>query len=254
MADDGPATLEADRPLLDAYRRGERAAFAKIFELYVDDVARTLRAGVRVRVEGDIIRLGKDLPEQEIEALLQETFLKAFGDTARSSYDGLRPFGAYLATIARNLVIDRGRTEQKAARLEAHGVELDHLPGDGAEDAEWRQETAELRVVLDGFRQTLTPEEREIFRLRYEEELSHKQTGDALGMTAVQVRRRDSRIRQALLDYLRARGFLENARVRIGTSLLGRREGAGAETAGAGASEEQTRGHAAPRPASEGSG
>jgi hypothetical protein len=83
--------LENDRALLDAFRRGDRAAMTKVFRHYVDDVARTIRAGVVVNVDGQRTRVGQRLPEHEVEALVQETFTKAFAPKARESYDGVRP-------------------------------------------------------------------------------------------------------------------------------------------------------------------
>ena len=50
-------------------------------------------------------------------------------------------------------------------------------------------------------------------------------TAKALGLSEVTVRRRDTRLRAALLDVLRGAGFLQDARVAIGQSLLGRRAG-----------------------------
>src|SRR5690606_2446737 len=132
-------------------------------------------------------------------------------------YDGVRPFGAYLATIARNLLIDRGRAEQRRQRVLVDGADLECLADtDTGGDAVELVEEAELSDLLSGWAEALDEPERTIFRLRYARQQSHRQTADALGMSEIQIRRRDSRLRVRLLSFLREHGFLRNARVSIG--------------------------------------
>lgn len=222
---DGGLRLESDRALLAAFKRGARDALARVFDLYVDDVARTIRAGVTVKVEGATVRLGKGMPEADVEALVQETFARAFSPAARDAYDGIRPYGAYLATIARNLVVDRGRDLVRSQKRLAGGVDVEAVPDDESGDPTWRLEEEQLQGVVRRYREGLDEPDKSIFRLRYEEQMSHPQTAKALGISEVTVRRRDTRLRAALLDLLRAEGFLRDARVSIGQSLLGRRAG-----------------------------
>lgn len=218
-------TLEGDRALLDAFRRGERAALETVFDLYVDDVALTVRAGVVVQVDGQAVRVGTRIPEPEVEVLVQETFARAFAPRAREGYDGVRPYGPYLGTIARNLVIDRGRELQRQAK-NVSDVEVERVAADGAaSDPAWHLEEAELARVLSAFMSDLEEPEKSIYRLRYEEQKSHRETARELSMTEIQIRRRDTRLRARLLEYLRERGFLRDAKVAIGSSLLGRRGG-----------------------------
>lgn len=217
-------TLEGDRALLDAFRRGERAALERVFDLYVQDVAKTVRAGVVVQVDGRPTRLGADLPEHEAESLVQETFARAFAQKVRDGYDGVRPFGAYLATIARNLIVDRGRRAQRSARVFARGVDVEQLGDDGpAADPAERLEQKQLAELLTSWASTLGEPERSIFKLRYEGQKSHRETAADLGLSEIQIRRRDTRLRAELLEHLRAHGFFEHARVSIGKSLLGRK-------------------------------
>ena len=219
----GP-TLEVDRALLAAFRRGERAALERVFDVYVEDVAVTLRAGVVVQVEGQPVRVGRRIPEPELEALVHETFARAFSHKAREAYDGVRPYGAYLATIARNLLVDRGRQTRREKQALASGVDVEHVAAEpAASDPGWQQEEAELARLLGAFSSELDEPERSIYRLRYQEQKSHRETAHALHMSEIQIRRRDTRLRARLLGFLQSRGFLEDAQVSIGTSLLGRR-------------------------------
>jgi RNA polymerase sigma factor (sigma-70 family) len=215
--------LENDRALLDSFRRGEREALTQVFRHYLDDVARTLRAGVVVHVEGQRTRVGQRLPEHEVEALIQETFTKAFAPKARESYDGVRPYGAWLATIARNLLVDRARNERRDARV-IPVDDLADLPAASTEhDPTWKLEEEQLGRLVGEVKATLEEPDLSIFKLRFEEQKSFRETAQALGVSEIVVRRRDTRLRAQILDLLRSRGFLENARVRIGTSLLPRK-------------------------------
>lgn len=222
---EGPPGLESDRALLDAFRKGDRGALARVFDLYADDVVRTIRAGVTVKVDGASVRVGKGIPEADVEALVQETFARAFAPSARDAYDGIRPYGAYLSTIARNLVVDRGRELVRVSRRVAGKVDVDTVADDEAADPAWRIEEEQLHGVVKAYQEKLAEPDKSIFRLRYEEQMSHPQTAKALGLSEVTVRRRDTRLRAALLDALRAAGFLRDAKVSIGQSLLGRRQG-----------------------------
>lgn len=215
--------LESDRALLDAFRRGERAALTQVFRAYVDDVAATVRAGVIVASEsGQRTRVGTGLPEHEVEALIQETFARAFMDKARASYDGLRPYGAYLATIARNLVIDRERARRRdnIAPVE----DLTVFAADERTDPGFRLEEQQLGAVVHTVKKGLGEPDASIFHLRFEERQSCRAIAAALGLSEIVVRRRDARLRRTLLRALQSAGFLEHAQLSIADRLLRRRE------------------------------
>lgn len=218
-----PRVLTRDRALLDAFRRGERTVLTAVFRAYVDDVARTIRAGVVVQVEGQRVRVGQQLPEHEVEGLIQETFLRAFSEKARGSYDGLRPYGGWLATIARNLVIDLERKRRRAP-VDAVGEVESQVVDESADPATMLEEDEASRVLL-GVKASLGEPELTIFTLRFEEQQSCRAIADALGTTEIVVRRRETQLRARLLEELRAAGFLKNATIRIGQRLLRRREG-----------------------------
>lgn len=214
--------LERDRALLDAFRRGERDALTRVFRAYAADVALTLRSGVVVSVDGQRVRVGVGLPETEVESLIQETFARAFSPKARAAYDGLRPYGAYLSTIARNLLIDRER-----ARRRENVASYDDLAGLAADertDPGFRLEEQQLLAVVQNVRVSLVEPDATIFRLRFEERQSCRAIAEAIGTTEIVVRRRETRLRDRLLRELRKAGFLEHADIRIGDRLLRRRE------------------------------
>ena len=211
--------LEADRAWLDGFRRGTKDALTRVLDSYLDDVARTIRMGVMVMVDGRPVRLGANLAEPDVEALVQETFARAFAPKARLAYDGVRPYGAYLATIARNLVVDVGRAQVREARVDMDVGLLEASTPDPARVAEER----ELSRLVGEFQAGLTEPDKTVFRLRLVEEKTYTDTGSAAGLTEMQVRRRAVKMQQALLDFLRGHGFLRDTGRAIRSSLAPRR-------------------------------
>lgn len=207
--------LLLNRRLLDAFRAGEREALARVFRHYVDDVTMTLRRGVVVQVDGGPVRAGRGLPEGEVESLIQETFLKAFAPAARERYDGLRPFGAWLATIARNVLIDYARRAKKSGVVLAPDEVERMAVDDGSKTAADHFEERELSGLVSQIVAQLGEPDRSIYRARYEEERSLKETAEALSIPLITIRRRDAQIRQRILEELRGRGYLRHARVRL---------------------------------------
>lgn len=220
-----PATqnLEGNATLLRAFRQGERSALGLVFRHYAPDLAERIRRGIVVQVEGQPVRVGDGLQEHDVETLIQEIFVRAFAEPARLAYDGVRPYGAYLSTIARNLMIDRWRK----ARSRGRTVAFAEVEREMVEDAHWcdpqhRLEERELTELLWRFAESLVDPERSIFGQRYQRGKSIRECALKVGLSDIQVRRRDTRLRMKLLTYLKKAGFLKNARVTIGTSLLDR--------------------------------
>ncbi len=197
--------LEEDRSLLDDFRRGDRAALGRVFLAYGDEVARQVRAA--------------RVAPHDVESVVQDVFLKAFTPQARQSYDGLRPYGAWLNTITRNLIIDRARKDRRVVLLAPN--DMPEVISD--DDPRAAQEAGELDAVVAAWRGELDDDDARLFTARFEEARSLGQAAQALGWSEIRVRKRDTALRSGLLARLRDRGFLQDARVRIGASLLGRR-------------------------------
>ncbi len=194
--------LSSDRALLEAFRRGEREALTRVFLRYADDVTRQVR-GARVA-------------EHEVESMVQDVFIKAFSPAARVSYDGLRPFGAWLNTITRHLVVDRARYDR---RIDLRAP--DDMPVVTAvDDPRVDHDNKELQGTVESWKQTLTGDDRALFHVRYEEAHSLSQAATAMGWSEIRVRKHDTALRTTLLTALRRAGFLLGAHVTIGGSLL----------------------------------
>jgi RNA polymerase sigma factor (sigma-70 family) len=213
-----PGPLDGDPLLLAKYRRGDDDTLALVFDAYAGPLAASVRAGIPFMADGQRMRIGQDLLEQEVEMIVQETFVRAFGEKARNSYDGVRPYRTWLFAIARNLLIDLARGRMRSPRIVALDdvdelIEEQRSPEEAAADGQ-------LAALVTQFAEGLGEPEKSIYRLRYEENKSAREAGQALQMTEIQVRRRDAKLRDQLLAFLRRHGFLTEARVSFGRSLL----------------------------------
>lgn len=200
-----------DRPLLERFRRGDRAALTAVYERYVDDVATLARRGFTMESSGHVyVRGATGDGERE---LVQDTFLRAFAEKARLAYDGISPYRPYLLRITKNLMIDRFRAARATTSLDAdEGVgDLDallvanaELPGTDPVRLDWAAQLEATRAYLA----TLDAEARRIVTLRFEDELSQEQVATQVGCTRRKVRSVEDRAQAELRAYLKQRGLL----------------------------------------------
>jgi RNA polymerase sigma-70 factor, ECF subfamily len=196
--------LRDDRALLDAFRRGERDALARVYRHYFGEVAAIVRRGFVLDVQGGLRIHGCRDPESERD-LIQETFVRAFNEGARLNYDGLRPYRAYLLRITKNLMIDRARSTWERK------VELSEALVDEAALAEEPEATLDLerqKAATYTFVQGLSPKERRFVALRYEEGLSQEDVAARMKITRRGVRTLEAKIETALVDHLKKSGLI----------------------------------------------
>lgn len=185
--------------LLRRFRAGERAALEQVYWAYVGDVERIARHGFAVRDKG--LRVD-GAPPAELGDLVQEVFARAFAERARLAYDGLRDYGAYLATIARNLLADRARRGGREVPLGP--VELEQAD-EAPDEAPWADE-ATVRVV-EGYLAGLPEELRALHEQRYVRGLPQVEAARVLGITRQQLRTREARLRDGLARALARAGI-----------------------------------------------
>jgi RNA polymerase sigma factor (sigma-70 family) len=190
-----------DRPLLDAFRRGDRAALTTVYYHYVDGIAALVRLGFSIPGTGARIRGAPD--EQTERDLVQEVFTRAFAPRAREAFDGLRPYGPYLRQIARNLMIDRARTADRSIPLDEGAAELVIEPEAAEADPAWQEQRRQTVEYLAG----LAPDLQKLVKLRFEDEMSQEQAAAALGVSRRRVRTLEARIQRGLRKVLRRAGL-----------------------------------------------
>jgi RNA polymerase sigma-70 factor (ECF subfamily) len=156
--DDGTIRLE---PIIDRARSGDPDAFATIYDLYAVGVYRFALAHV---------------PEPaDAEDVVQRVFLKVIEALPGYENRGI-PFGAWLFRIARNTVIDFGRTRRPVTRLEAVIHHRDMTPGP-SELTEVMADRAAIREAMG----TLTRDQRDVILFRFFAGLTHAEIGVLLG-------------------------------------------------------------------------
>jgi len=210
--------FQNNRDLLDRFRRGDRDALAAVYERYVDAVSVLARRGFTMESQGHVCVAGARDADAEHE-LVQETFVKAFSEKARTSYDGLRPYRPWLLRITKNLMIDRFRARRKEGLGSDDGGggvgDIDHLletnadlsmPEDVEQDLHWKT----LSQAAAAYLGKLDTESRDFIRLRFEDDLSQDQVAERLGCSRRRVRTLESRVQKGLRRHLKSQGLLGN--------------------------------------------
>jgi RNA polymerase sigma-70 factor (ECF subfamily) len=217
--------LVEQRALLDRFRRGERRALEEVYRHYAADVAAFLQRGFTFLSAGRHFRFAGYRQPFDLDNALQETFTRAFKESARLGYDGLHPYKGYLLAIARNLVLDELRTREVAmspyiAQLEAVPVEGsdgdDRAPVGSIGDAPAASGSAEhellgreLAQLYAAFVARLNERDRTFFRHRFEEQRTQVDAGALSGLSHMQARTLEKKLRRAFLEFMQANGYLE---------------------------------------------
>lgn len=183
-----PAPPE-DAELAQRALAGEAAAFGQLMRRHKADVFRFAR-----RYTGD--------PDAALE-VVQESFVAAWRALAR--YDGARPFGAWLRTIALNKCRDRARQTflRRAVfgLVDVDGPEARGRP-DGGRDPEAELLGRERLAAVDRALAALPAGLKEPLLLTAFEELSQQEAGRILGLTAKAVEIRVYRAKRRLAELL----------------------------------------------------
>jgi RNA polymerase sigma-70 factor (ECF subfamily) len=168
------------RALVELAQQGDAEAFGLVYDHYVDPVYRYV-----------YYRLGN---HQQAEDLTSETFLRALRRLDSYTWQG-KDFGAWLTTIARNLVADHVKSSR--FRLEISTAEMldaDQVE-DGIEDAV--VDRIAHGAVLDALR-TLKPEQQECVVLRFLQGLSVAETAEVMGRSTGAVKQLQLRALRAM--------------------------------------------------------
>jgi RNA polymerase sigma factor (sigma-70 family) len=199
--------MEWDSRTLQRFRDGEPQTLARVYQAHAEALARMLRGMAWRRGFGQL------KGALDLENTVLEAFARAFEPRARAAYDGVRPYGYFLLGIARNVLLEQSREREVAVGLEPY-EEVGEVPEEG-EGMARMLEDREVEGLLAGFKEGLTAEERRLFELRFGEEgVAQEGVAEQLGLTRIQVRRRELGLKTRLLEYLQARGYLEGMEVK----------------------------------------
>ncbi len=177
---------------IEALRAGDRAEFARLVDAYSAPI---YRLGLRM--------LGN---EQDAEDVLQNTFLSAL--THLSNFEGRSSVLTWLYRIAVNDALMTMRRGKPEVNIDDNDVsdEIDDLSPSQFVDWGALPEdvllSAEGRQALDAAIHNLPENQRMVFLLRDIQELSIKDTAEALGLTESNVKVRLLRARLTLREQL----------------------------------------------------
>jgi RNA polymerase sigma-70 factor, ECF subfamily len=209
--------LRENRELLRRFKAGSEEAFRVVYLNYINDIELFVSTGwfdpnTRTHTAG--------LKNMELRAeLIQEVFLKAFSEKARSAYDGIRSYKTYLRTIAKNVIIDYVRKRSKDA-ISHICLELDN-----ADTANDRLDIGELSVESDiseemlhwnrcvdstaEYVKTLDDTQKRFVALRFQEELSLLEAARRLNLTRGRARWLEKQLAHRLKDHLAEQNLLK---------------------------------------------
>lgn len=202
------------------FRRGDRKALSRVYQTHAPEVARMLSSGFSFQTGGTLIRFQGSLSPYDLQEVLQETFLRAFAESARRAFDSSRPYGPYIKQIARNVVLDifRKKTLHQRyfvtlGRLTHEGETEEEASGrlglttvDDPEEQAWK---AQIRNVVASFVADLGPDDRRIVDEHLAGDLSQAQIALTMGVDRNEIRRRIKAIRERLLRHLKSEGFID---------------------------------------------
>lgn len=196
--------------LLRGFRDGEPEALREVYRLHASDVAKQLRFGFSFESRGRAHRFVGYGSAFELHDALHETFVRAFEPRARQAYDGLRPYGPYLRTIARNVVLRTFRRREVSFPLVDEEGEaaspLASLVDDTTASPEQAVARTQVAAVVREFLDALEPEERRLLQVRFIDGSSQRDAAEILGLGRQQIRSREAKLRKRLVQHLAQRG------------------------------------------------
>lgn len=195
--------------LLKGFRAGETDALRDVYRLHAEDVSKQLRFGFSFDSRGRAHRFVGYSSAFDLQDALHETFRRAFEPRAREGYDGLRPYGPYLRTIARNVVLRTFR--KREISFPAIADDDDDRPSvtawsDEGPTPEQSVGSAQVQKLVRDFLETLDGQSRRLLEIRFIEGKSQRDAAEILDIGRQQVRSREVKLRSALVKYLKAQG------------------------------------------------
>jgi RNA polymerase sigma-70 factor (ECF subfamily) len=156
--------LDGEEKLIqDAVKVGDSSAFGKLYDHYQPMIYRFV-----------LVKVGR---REEAEDITHQVFFQAWQNIRTYRHRG-HPFGSWLYRIARNQVIDHYRSQKDDVPLEAADTEgVSHWVNQP--DISLRMDIERVMIAVHN----LKPEYQDVIILRFVEDLSIKETADAMNKT-----------------------------------------------------------------------
>lgn len=201
--------------LLARYRAGETSAYEEVYLEHEGPVRRFLSGGFTFVSRGRTCRYRGNVPGIDAEAIVQETFVRAFLPSTRKNYDGERPFRNYLFSIAKNLVLREFQRRDRVVSADQTEEATDVIAFRSSAFAAAQREVdpehsvadAQLHALTSDFIQTLGGEEQEFFSHRFAHGLTQEATAKEMGVTRARVKLLEKNLRRRFLAALRDHGY-----------------------------------------------
>jgi RNA polymerase sigma-70 factor (ECF subfamily) len=193
-----PAPDEARiRGEVEAARRGDRAAIARLYRWHVARVYRALRPSCK--------------SDADAEDLTQDTFVKAFAALDRYEPRPDARFVSWLLAVGANTMKKSARRLRKIDLAEPETLARAADAAGTSDDTSAEAELGELRQLLLAALGELGERERWIVCLRYGGELDVAEVAELTGASEANVRKICERQRRKILDFLSQRGVAPDA-------------------------------------------
>jgi len=177
-----PYQNENPNELFPAIKQGNHEAFRQFFDIY------------EKRIYGFLYKILRS--HEDVEELLQVVFVKIWENRTTINHE-LSP-DAYVFKIAKNSALDALRQKVRKLFLEKQLVNKFKAGENAGEETDSLVDN-DLRLFIDKLMSNVPERRREIFKLRYEQELSYKEIAKRLNISENTV---DTQIRRTL-NYLR---------------------------------------------------
>ncbi len=201
--------------LLASYKKGDKSAFLILYNKHSSPLKKFLHGGFSFSSQGRICRFRGVDPSMDVDAIVQETFTRAFIPTTRSNYDGLRPFQTYLFSIAKNLVLRECHHRERlinVEHVEDTAEPVTNYPFCARESYGQSPEThlqnLQLKNLTDNFIANLNEEERQFFSLRFSQGHTQEGSAEIMQTTRARIKLLEKNLRKHFMDMLKKNGYL----------------------------------------------
>lgn len=171
-----------DKRLVELTLAGDHTAFEYLFNRYRDAIRRLF--------------LQRATSPDDTDDLLQETFIKVYANLHRYSTE--YTFGQWLYTIARNTHIDFERKRQEDISIDSKFS----APASNAPSPEESLINTQQRSQIERYIELLPQSYRQLFILRFIDDLSYEEIAERLDMPMGTVKTRIHRARERMCRFI----------------------------------------------------